>query len=166
MNTDNMIFGCVQIEKIREKVYNRKQRYASCVFLKWFTQKEQNLEFGCESAYLPVLKEANSVEVLDKVIKDNNIEINDKAHECLAAVMENFDNTKFYIPPCFDNSYSARQVLEYNLSDKAQADKEAVDKAVAAGTSREEAVAPYLTDDAFDEWYDSFCQALNDSVAE
>lgn len=45
MNTDNMIFGCVQIEKIREKVYNRKQRYASCVFLKWFTQKEQNLEF-------------------------------------------------------------------------------------------------------------------------
>ena len=138
--------------------------YASCVFLKWFTQKEQNLEFGCESAYLPVLKEANSVEVLDKVIKDNNIEINDKAHECLAAVMENFDNTKFYIPPCFDNSYSARQVLEYNLSDKAQADKEAVDKAVAAGTSREEAVAPYLTDDAFDEWYDSFCEALKEAL--
>ena len=68
MNTDNMIFGCVQIEKIREKVYNRKQRYASCVFLKWFTQKEQTLEFGCESAYLPVLKEANSVEALNEAL--------------------------------------------------------------------------------------------------
>lgn len=36
--------------------------------------------------------------------------------------------------------------------------------AVAAGTSREEAVAPYLTDDAFDEWYDSFCEALNEAL--
>ena len=68
MNTDNMIFGCFQVEKIRKKVYNRKQRYASCVFLKCFTQKEQNLEFGCESAYLPVLKEANSVEALNEAL--------------------------------------------------------------------------------------------------
>ena len=80
--------------------------------------------------------------------------------------MESFDNTKFYTPSCFDSSYNARQVLEYNLSDKVKADKEAVEQEVASGTSREEAVAPYITDEAFDEWYDSFCQALNDSVAE
>ena len=143
-----------------------KHEYASCVFLKWLTQKEQNLQFVCESAYLPVLKEANTVEALDKVIKDNSIDINDKAYECLKTTMESFDNTKFYTPSCFDNSYNARQVLEYNLSDKVKADKEAVEQEVASGTSREEAVAPYITDEAFDEWYDSFCQALNDSVAE
>ena len=145
---------------------DEKHEYAASVFLKWFTQKEQNLQFVCESAYLPVLKEANTVEALDKVIKDNSIDINDKAYECLKTTMENFDNTKFYTPSCFDNSYSARQVLEYNLSDKAKADKEAVEQEVASGTSREEAVAPYITDEAFDEWYDSFCQALNDSVTE
>ena len=143
-----------------------KHEYASCVFLKWLTQKEQNLQFVCESAYLPVLKEANTVEALDKVIKDNSIDINDKAYECLKTTMESFDNTKFYTPSCFDSSYNARQVLEYNLSDKVKADKEAVEQEVASGTSREEAVAPYITDEAFDEWYDSFCQALNDSVAE
>lgn len=145
---------------------DEKHEYASCVFLKWLTQKEQNLQFVCESAYLPVLKEANTVEALDKVIKDNSIDINDKAYECLKTTMESFDNTKFYTPSCFDSSYNARQVLEYNLSDKVKADKEAVEQEVASGTSREEAVAPYITDEAFDEWYDSFCQALNDSVAE
>lgn len=145
---------------------DEKREYASCVFLKWLTQKEQNLQFVCESAYLPVLKEANTVEALDKVIKDNSIDINDKAYECLKTTMESFDNTKFYTPSCFDSSYNARQVLEYNLSDKVKADKEAVEQEVASGTSREEAVAPYITDEAFDEWYDSFCQALNDSVAE
>ncbi len=145
---------------------DEKHEYAASVFLKWLTQKEQNLQFVCESAYLPVLKEANTVEALDKVIKDNSIDINDKAYECLKTTMESFDNTKFYTPSCFDNSYSARQVLEYNLSDKAKADKEAVEQEVASGTSREEAVAPYITDEAFDKWYDSFCQALNDSVTE
>lgn len=68
--------------------------------------------------------------------------------------MESFDKTEFYTPPCFDNSYSARQILEYNLSDKAKADKEAID----------EAVSSYITDEAFDEWYDSFCQALNEAI--
>lgn len=143
---------------------DEKHEYAASVFLKWFTQKEQNLQFVCESAYLPVLKEANTVEALDKVIKDNSIDMNNKAYECLVSTMDSFDKTKFYTPSCFDNSYSARQVLEYNLSDKATADKEAVEQEVAAGTSREEAVAPYITDEAFDEWYDAFSQALNDAA--
>ena len=145
---------------------DEKHEYAASVFLKWFTEKEQNLRFVSESAYFPVLKEANTVKALDKVIKDNSIDINDKAYACLTSIMEDFDNTKFYNTACFDNSYSARQVLEYNLADKAQADKEAIEQEVADGTSREEAVAPYITDEAFDEWYDSFCQALNDAVAE
>ena len=47
---------------------DEEHEYAASVFLKWFTQKEQNLEFGCESAYLPVLKEANSVEALNEAL--------------------------------------------------------------------------------------------------
>ena len=143
---------------------DEQHEYAASVFLKWFTQKEENLRFVCESAYLPVLKESNTVEALDKVIEDNAIEINPKAYACLESTMNNFDNITFYTSACFDNGYSARKVLDYNLSDKAQADKEAVELAVSAGTSREEAVAPYITDEAFDAWYDSFCQALNDAV--
>ena len=104
------------------------------------------------------------MEALDKVIEDNAIEINPKAYACLESTMNNFDNITFYTSACFDNGYSARKVLDYNLSDKAQADKEAVELAVSAGTPREEAVAPYITDEAFDAWYDSFCQALNDAV--
>lgn len=143
---------------------DEQHEYAASVFLKWFTQKEENLRFVCESAYLPVLKESNTVEALDKVIEDNAIEINPKAYACLESTMNNFDNITFYTSACFDNGYSARTVLDYNLSDKAQADKEAVELAVSAGTPREEAVAPYITDEAFDAWYDSFCQALNDAV--
>ena len=48
---------------------DEEHEYAASVFLKWFTQKNQNLRFVCESSYMPVLKEANSVDALDSVIK-------------------------------------------------------------------------------------------------
>ena len=41
---------------------DEQREYASCEFLRWFTQKEHNLRFVCDSAYLPVRKDANSIE--------------------------------------------------------------------------------------------------------
>lgn len=137
-----------------------QHEYAACEFLRWFTQKENNLRFVCESAYLPVRKDANSVEILDQVIEQQEITINSKAYDCLESILESYDGTTFYTPKCFANGYATRKILDYNLSDKAAADKEAIDAAVAAGTPREEALAQYLTDEAFEEWYEAFCQAL------
>lgn len=143
---------------------DEQHEYAACVFLKWFTQKEQNLQFVCESAYLPVLKEANTVEALHDVIADKDLEINGKAYACLENIMTDFNDKKFYSSACFDNGYNTRKVLDYNLSDKAKADREAIEQEMEAGVSREDAVAPYITEEAFDAWYESFCQALNDAA--
>lgn len=139
--------------------------YAASEFLRWFTQKEQNLRFVCESSYMPVLKEANSQEALDEVIKDNDIEINQKVYDCFKIEMESFDKTSFYTPGNFANGYSTRKVLDYSLSDKAKADKAALDEAVAGGQSKEEALAQYLTDENFDSWYEEFCSSLNAAAA-
>ena len=75
---------------------DEEHEYAASVFLKWFTQKNQNLRFVCESSYMPVLKEANSVDALDSVIKENNIEVNQKVYDCFTTEMEDFDKTSFY----------------------------------------------------------------------
>ena len=138
--------------------------YAACEFLKWFTAKENNLRFVCESAYLPVRKEANSMEALDEVIAEKDLHVEDKAYQCLASILTNYDGLSFYTTNCFDNGYATRKVLDYNLSDKAVADKAAIDEAVAAGADREEAAASYLTDEAFDAWYQDFCTALESAA--
>lgn len=137
-----------------------EHEYAASVFLKWFTQKEENIRFVCDSAYLPVLKEANNMEAIDEVIKDNNISINEKAYECLENVLTDFDNTSFYTPKNFNNGYSVRKVLDYYLSDKAAKDKKDMNEAIANGVSKEEALQKYLTDEQFDDWYEGFCNAL------
>ena len=51
-------------------------------------------------------------------------------------------------------------MLDYDLSDKAQADREAIEEQVAQGASREEALEPYVSDEAFDAWYEDFCAQL------
>ena len=143
---------------------DEQHEYASCVFLKWFTQKEQNLRFVCESAYMPVLKQSNNMEALDTVIEEDDIQMNEKAYECLKTAIDAFDQTKFYSTKNFENGYSARKVLDYNLSDHAVADKQAIDDAVAAGASREEETKKYISEEAFENWYQEFCDALEAAV--
>lgn len=141
-----------------------QHEYAACEFLKWFTAKNNNLRFVCESAYLPVLKEANTVEALDSVIAEYNLNVKPKAYDCLKSIISTFDSTEFYATKCFDNGYATRKVLDYNLSDKAVADRAYVDQAVSGGTPRAEAVAMFNTDECFEAWYNDFCSALEEKA--
>ena len=143
---------------------DEQHEYAASVFLKWFTAKENNLRFVCESAYLPVRKDANSIEALDEVIQANDLTVSDKAYDCLVRVLEQYDTKDFYATKCFENGYAARKVLDYNLSDKAAEDRAQVVAQMEAGASREEAVAPYVTEEAFQAWYASFVQALQEAA--
>ncbi len=135
--------------------------YASTVFLKWLTQKENNIRFALSASYLPVLKEANSMDAIDQVVEENQLSVNQKSYATIQSVTESLDSTQFYSGECPSVSNSVRKVLTYNLSDKASADRKAVEAALALGSSLEQAIAPYTTDAAFDEWYENFTSALN-----
>ena len=137
-----------------------QHEYAACEFLKWFTAPENNLRFVCESSYLPVEKAANTMETVDQVIAQQDLSIDPKNYDCLEVILDSFEDLTFYTTRCFENGYATRKVLDYNLSDKAIADKAAIDEQVAAGASRAEAVAPYVTEAAFDSWYTDFCAQL------
>ena len=51
-----------------------------------------------------------------------------------------------------------------DLADQAARDREAVTAAMAQGKSLEEAASAYVTEEAFEEWYDSFCKALYEAA--
>ena len=53
-----------------------------------------------------------------------------------------------------------QQRAQILLQRAAGASYAAIEEAVAAGTAREEAIAPYVTEEAFEAWYQDFCQAL------
>ena len=139
---------------------DERREYAAVEFLKWFTQAENNLQFGSVAGYLPVRKEAGSVEQLDKVIAEKGLSVAPKTYDCLSAIFNQMDGMTLYTNKSFRNGSAARKVLEYHLSDQAAADRAAVAEAVAGGAGLEEAAAPYVTRDAFEAWYSAFCDAL------
>lgn len=143
---------------------DEKHEYASVEFLKWFTEADNNLRFGCVSGYLPVLKEANSAEILDQVIQEQELSVAPKTYDCLTTIFKEMEGVTLYTNKSFENGSAARKVLEYNLADKAAADRMAVAEALAQGKGMEEAVEPYVTEEAFEAWYEAFCSALNNAV--
>ncbi len=145
---------------------DEKHEYAAVEFLKWFTEVEHNLQFGCVSGYLPVTKEAGSREKLDQVIEKYELEVAPKTYDCLTTIFDELEGMTLYTNKSFQNGSAARKVLEYNLADKAAGDREAIVEAISQGKNLEEASAPFVTDKAFEEWYTSFCNALNDAVGE
>lgn len=140
---------------------DKKHEYGAVEFLKWFTQADNNLEFGCVSGYLPVLKEAGSKEKLDQVIAERNLTVAPQTYDCLTAIFKEKDNLTLYANKSFANASAARKVLEYHLADRAARDREEVEALLKQGKSLEEACEDYVTEEAFEEWYDSFCDALD-----
>lgn len=140
---------------------DERHEYASIEFLKWFTQAENNVAFGCGAGYLPVLKSANSTQVLDKAIEEQQIEVGDKVYHCLTYFFDEMKDVKLYTNKSFKNGSAARRILEYNLSDKAKQDRAAVEEALAGGANLEDACADYISQQAFQEWYQSFSTELS-----
>lgn len=143
---------------------DRQHEYAAVEFLKWFTQAENSIAFCGDSGYLPVLKEANSTELLDKVISERQLDVSDKTYDCLTQVFDEMGDVTLYTNKSFRNGADARKVLEYNLSDQALADRASVEEKIAQGSSLSEATGEYLTDEAFEQWYRNLCAALEDAV--
>ena len=143
---------------------DEQREYAAVEFLKWFTQADQNLQFGCVSGYLPVLKEAGSIEKLDQVIEANQLSVAPKTYDCLTTIFQEMEGMILYTNKSFENGSAARKVLKFHLADKAAQDRAAVMDALKQGKSLEEAAGPYVTKEAFKSWYDAFCEALNDAV--
>ena len=131
---------------------------AACVtFLKWFTQPENNIQFAVGSGYLPVTHAADDM----TAIENSGLDLTDSMKDILANAIDAVENHELYTPKPFAGGTDARKVLEYSMSDLASADRAAVEEQIAAGVSAAEAEALYLTDEYFENWYQSLCAKLS-----
>ncbi len=144
---------------------SEKESYASCVFLKWFTEAKNNIYFSSESAYLPVKKDAFNTDTFYSVINENDLDIQQKTEDVIEYVIEDGSLlTSGYTTKPFKNGADARKVLDSSLSDQAIADKEEIDALVESGKDREEVLKSYTSDASFEKWYEQFSQTLNEKI--
>lgn len=143
---------------------SQEEERAACEFLKWFTGAEMNTEFSCSSGYLPVKKNANDSEILDKVIADKKIDMPQKEYETLSEAYRLMNDNRLYTNKAFDGGGDARKILENSLSDKAAADREQVRALLLEGYGLEEAVESYISQESFEEWFFTVSEQLKACV--
>ena len=129
----------------------------ACVeFLKWFTQPENNIAFSVNSGYLPVTYAAASPDA----IQSSGLELTDTVTQVLDLSLDAVEHDALYTTHAFPEGSTARITLQNAMTDAAEADRAIVKERLAAGQTAEEAEAEFLTDEYFDQWYESTKAAL------
>ena len=128
-----------------------EQIKASVEFLKWFTQPENNIQFSVSSGYLPVTHAAAKLDA----IQASGLELSDSITRTLELSLDAVENDALYTTHAFPNGSTARNKLQYAMEDIAAADRATVEERIAAGQTPEEAEAEFLTDEYFEQWFET-----------
>lgn len=123
---------------------------ASVEFLKYITEPDNNTSFSIGSGYLPVTKKANDM----VEIRKSGTDLSKSMDEVLTKAVETVNNNELYTTPAFESGQDARSVLEYSMSDLADADRKVVQERIDAGQTMEEATEEFLTGEYFEQWYE------------
>lgn len=139
---------------------DEKHEYASTVFLNWFVQSENNIPYCIRSGYLPVLAASNNKEAVDKILAEEEESISDLLLATIHNGIDTVNNYELYTSKAFENGNTARNIVGASLPNKAALDRSAVAAAMEEGMGRDEALAPYLSDENFTAWLESLRQEL------
>ncbi|MDE5577537.1 MAG: extracellular solute-binding protein, partial [Oscillospiraceae bacterium] len=130
-----------------------EEEAAAVLFLKWFTEPENNIAFSAESGYLPVKKQANDYDYYKETAEKLGIEVAGTNDTVIKEAFSRISETELYTNKAFDGCQEARSILEKSLAEKAAADRAAVEGHMEQDMSLEDAVALYNTDENFAEWF-------------
>ncbi|MCL2204183.1 MAG: extracellular solute-binding protein [Defluviitaleaceae bacterium] len=132
------------------------EEYASLLFLKWFTEPEQNILFAGQSAYMPVRTESMDIQRIRAAMAEAGLALPEIADAALSLALQEMQTHVVYATASFTGGVEARAILTHDLQNKAIADRAAVLALVEDGLPRAEAIARFNTDAAFDAWLTQF----------
>lgn len=130
--------------------------------MKWFTKAEANAKFCIESGYLPVSKEANSMEFLESTMEKTGVEIPKVLELNLVTGMEEVNEYNLYTAQPFAGGNDARAILGETITRYAKTDRETIKQMLQEGLSLEKAVEGLNPEARFYEWYQETYEALEE----
>lgn len=142
-----------------------KKAYACSVFLKWFTEKERNITFSAQSGYLPVKKDANDYDAIVAIYQSEGDQANSLILGSIQVAVSEITNSASYAAKPFAKSADARSFLDTYMQTTAQAANEEAFARMEAGEDRDAVMAEYVSDEAFEAWYEGFINGLKAAAA-
>lgn len=141
-----------------------EKQEGSVIFLKWFTEKNKNVDFAMNSGYLPVKKDFYEKEVFREYL--SNMSQGDQTAKNLKKVYEialtQVMDTDTYSPKPFEGSYDIRKILETTLKEETEKITEQVRHLKAQGRSEEEIWIQINREKACMDWLESVQKMLKE----
>lgn len=131
---------------------DKEHEYAAAMFLKWFTDNEQNIEFAISTGYFPVKKEALKEETLLGALAKTSF-TNPAIKASIITTNQMFQDYTLYNSKPFTGSYEMRVLLETNLYDKILRDLETVARRESDGENRDVIIDEMVSNSEFEKWY-------------
>ncbi len=141
-----------------------KREYAAVCFLKWFTDTSQNMKFAIGSGYLPVKKAAAEQSLLKPFLQEAGE--NSAVSQNLIIGLDTANRYRLYTSKPFQGGDRAREILQTSMVSKAREDYQKIEALVTQGTDRERAVADFVTDENFNQWYEDTRLQLETVIGE
>lgn len=127
---------------------------AAAIFLKWFTQKEQNINFSMSSGYLPVKLDAYKSDIFKTSLA--KLEAGSKSQKNVASVyviaLEQIDKRNAFAAKPFEGSYKIRFILLESLSAAAEDAKNFAQTLKNQNLTEEEILSQLDMDSRFQNW--------------
>lgn len=139
-----------------------EKEYAATVFLKWFTQAENNIVFSLDSGYLPVKKAANEPEILQAAMEQQGV--TGLLRDIINTAVSITGNYRLYTNNAFDNGYEARQVADTSMMNAAIAASDQLADLLKGGMERQAAIDLVAGDAAFNEWLALFRAEMDEAL--
>ncbi|WKY47616.1 extracellular solute-binding protein [Eubacteriaceae bacterium ES3] len=137
----------------------------AALFLKWFTDPEQNIDFAMNTGYLPVEKTAYEDDGVEARLSE--MSSGEESDQNVAAVyeiaMEQVGQEKTYASAPFDGSYTVRTYLEDSLKEMSETGKETVQGLRSQGLDDEAVLKNLDVNTRFEEWYAMVKSELDES---
>lgn len=135
---------------------------AATQFLKWFTSPEYNLDFAVATGYIPVQNVALSFDGVMDVME----EMYDEVHPMLVSTakvvyQEALPQFEFYINAPFEGSYDTRNIVGDSVLDCISHGQETLASQLAEGRNREEILAELVSEEHFQNWYNTLKESVN-----
>ena len=127
--------------------------YAAALFLKWFTEIDQNIEFAVSTGYFPVLDDALDQTLMLEQVATGNVG-SQAIVESIKATDHMFKNYELYNNKPFQGSFEMRTLLDTQLINKIGHDLEMMTTKIAAGENRDSLIMELTSDEAFERWYE------------
>lgn len=137
---------------------------AAAIFLKWFTQKKQNINFAMSSGYLPVKIDTYKSDTFKDALV--NLNQGSKSQKNVASVydiaLEQIDKRSAYAAKPFEGSYKVRFLLQQSLLSAADEARKIADSLKEQNLSEEEIYSQLHLDTRFSQWIETLQKQLTE----